>query len=320
MEISHTINHDQIGTMLTWRDRLRHWGYRWGIGRMHAMVTPGLYQVGSPGAQSPVLVSANYRMSVDKLRSVLTGRDAWILVIDTKGINVWCAAGKGTFGTDELAKRVSRHELKTFVNHRRLIVPQLGAPGVAAHLVRKKTGFTVVYGPVRAADLPAFLDAGKATPEMRRVTFRLPERMAVIPMELIPSLFPLLGIAVGISLAAGVRAGMVFLAIGLSTPVMVPIFHDWLPGKWLSIKGMVWAFLALLAAVMLVSLPAMIWAALALSVVSVSAYLALNFTGSTTYTSVNGVKKEMSRMLPVIIGVAGLAVALWIYVGVGRFF
>ena len=142
-----------VETTLTAGDRLRHWGYRWGLGRMHAAVTPGLYRVGSPDRESPVLVSANYRMSFDLLRSALAGRSAWILVLDTKGINVWCAAGKGTFGTEELIRRIYQHKLVEVVGQRRLVVPQLGAVGVAGSEVKKVTGFTVVWGPVRFAPL-----------------------------------------------------------------------------------------------------------------------------------------------------------------------
>jgi CO dehydrogenase/acetyl-CoA synthase gamma subunit (corrinoid Fe-S protein) len=71
------------------------------------------------------------------------------LILDTKGINVWCAAGKGTFGTDELVSRISKTGLSKIILHRKLVLPQLGAPGVSAHEVTKQTGFSVVYGPVR---------------------------------------------------------------------------------------------------------------------------------------------------------------------------
>ena len=101
---------------------------RWGIGRMLYRVEPGLYAVGRPDPQSPVLVSANYKLSFDRLRRQLGGWDAWILVLDTKGVNVWCAAGKGTFGTDELVGRVESCRLAEVVAHRRLIVPQLARP------------------------------------------------------------------------------------------------------------------------------------------------------------------------------------------------
>ena len=73
---------------------------------MHYTVEPGLYAVGKPDERSPVLVTANYKLSFDKLRNELTGRNVWILVLDTKGINVWCSAGKGTFGTMELVGRI----------------------------------------------------------------------------------------------------------------------------------------------------------------------------------------------------------------------
>lgn len=142
----------------------------------------------NPTTDCPVFVTANYKMSFDRLRSALAGVDGWILVLDTKGINVWCAAGKGTFGTDELVRRIDDAELTKVVSHNRLIVPQLGAPGVSAHKVRERSGFRVTYGPVRAEDIPAFLEAGmKATTEMRRVQFPARDRLAVAPVELVLS-------------------------------------------------------------------------------------------------------------------------------------
>jgi len=165
--------------------RADYWGSvkaRWGIGRMNFKVDPGLYALGQPDGHSPVFVTANYKMSFDRLRRSLAGRNGWILVLDTKGINVWCAAGKGTFGTAELVKRIISSGLKKIVGHRNIILPQLGAPGVSAHNVRKISGFNVHYGPVRAEDLPAYLDAGCfATPDMRRVTFPWKDRVVLIP-------------------------------------------------------------------------------------------------------------------------------------------
>ena len=88
----------QVSSSLVWADRLGTFKARWGIGRMHYTIEPGLYALGKPDERSPVLVTANYKMSFDKLREVLPGRDMWILVLDTKGINVWCASGKGLSG------------------------------------------------------------------------------------------------------------------------------------------------------------------------------------------------------------------------------
>jgi hypothetical protein len=131
------------------------------------------------------LVTANYKLSFDHVRRAMDGLDAWVLVLDTKGVNVWCAAGKGTFGTEELIRRLDLCQVAAVVEHKTVVVPQLGAPGVAAHEVSRRSGFRVVYGPVRACDLPAFLRAGmRATPEMRRVRFTLPDRLVLTPNEL----------------------------------------------------------------------------------------------------------------------------------------
>ena len=80
---------------LTAADRWDHFLARIGVNRQGHRVDPGLYAIGSPSGDSPVLVTANYTLSFDALRSVLSGISAYILVLDTKGINVWCAAGKG---------------------------------------------------------------------------------------------------------------------------------------------------------------------------------------------------------------------------------
>ncbi len=133
----------EITTALTFADLLGRWKARWGIGRMIYLVPAGLYAVGAPGTDDPVVVTANYKMSYDIVRSELAGRNVWLLVLETFGINVWCAAGKGTFGTDELVRRIEATRLAGVVSHRRLLLPILGAPGVAAHEVKKRTGFTV---------------------------------------------------------------------------------------------------------------------------------------------------------------------------------
>ena len=151
----------RVSSSLKWEDQKGAWKVRWGIGRMRYAIDPGLYALGKPDRSSPVLVTANYKLTFDRLRQALPNRSFWILVLDTKGINVWCAAGKGTFGTQEMVERIRVSGLERVVDHRELILPQLAGPGVAAHLVKKLSGFKVIYGPILARDIPAFLEAGK---------------------------------------------------------------------------------------------------------------------------------------------------------------
>ena len=142
---------------LTFANHWDHFLARAGVRRQAHRIEPGLYALGHPTPETPVFVTANYTLSFDAVRAALNGRAAYILALDTQGVNVWCAAGEGTFGTDELVRRVEAAGLRDGVSHRGLILPRLGAPGIAAHEVKKRTGLKVTYGAVRAADLPAYL-------------------------------------------------------------------------------------------------------------------------------------------------------------------
>ncbi len=298
--------------------------------RMNYTVAPGLYAIGEPSAESDVLVTANYKLTFDVLRRALGGLNLWILVLDTKGINVWCAAGKGTFGTDELVRRIQSCSLAHIVSRRRIIVPQLGAPGISAHDVKKRTGFTVKYGPVRANDVAKYLTGGySATPAMRTVTFTLAERAVLMPMEFIPATRKLLPAALVLLVIAGLYPhgilfidmlhngfpflGALFLAIfagACFSPVMLP----WIPGRSFAFKG----FLAGLAAsaAFVYIFPDTVHNTFLLmaevtGIPAVASYLALQFTGSTPFTNMTGVKKEVRWSLPAqIAGVMASAGAI----------
>ncbi|NPV70413.1 MAG: acetyl-CoA synthase subunit gamma [Firmicutes bacterium] len=320
----------RVSTRLSLEDTLGMVGVRLGIGRFTYRVPPGLYAVGSPGRSSPVVITANYKMTFDLLRRQIDGRDTWVVVLDTYGINVWCAAGKGTFGTAEVVRRLAAVRLPEVVDHRTIILPQLGAPGVAAHEVRRRSGFEVVYGPVRAADLGRFLERDmKADPGMRRVRFGFLDRLVLVPVELLGSWTVL---AAGVLLAfimrrfggghvpAGAfRPGIRDLMLAAASAVVagsvaVPIALPWIPGRAFSLKGWIAGLLvsAGLCATWVtrhgatgagtVAATLLIWPA-------ASAYIALNFTGATPVTSFSGVKREMRIALPTLACsvVAGLA-------------
>ncbi len=324
----------QVSSSWTNADYLGTFKARWGIGRMHYTVDPGLYALGRPDEKSPVLVTANYKMSFDRLRKALPGRNAWILVLDTKGINVWCAAGKGTFGTEELVARIGASGLERVVSHREVILPQLAAPGVAAHQVKKLSGFKAVFGPIRAEDLPAFMDKGmKATAEMRFKAFTTWERFVLIPVELVGALkaalviIPVLLILSGLLgpagfwpnvLNQGLFAVQALITAILAGAVLTPLLLPWLPGRAFSLKSLGPALCCALLLLLLRwgdgvkpgGLLEMIgWV---LVILSATAYLGMNFTGASTYTSLSGVKKEMRWSLPFQIGGGVTGLVLWV--------
>lgn len=317
-----TIKVPVIATELTFFDRLGAWKARWGIGRMNYIVPAGLYAIGTPAVDSPVIVTANYKMSYDIVRSALAGRSLWILVLETFGINVWCAAGKGTFGTEELVRRIETSGLSQMVNHRRILLPILGAPGVAAHEVTRRTGFSVVYATLRAADLPEFLDNGmETTSKMREITFSFHERLVLVPVELVHALKSLCIISIIIFLATvllngsatGIAMLIAYFGAVLTGILIAPLLLPWLPGRSFAVKGglagLGWSvFLYFMADGRSWGLPVIVAAFLALP--AVSAFYMLNFTGCTTFTSRSGVKKEMRFAIPVIAGSLFISILL----------
>lgn len=323
----------QAGTVLTRKDRWNHVKARTSNFRNHFTVMPGLYAVGKPAAESDVFVSANYGMSFNYLREALHGMNAWILVLDTKGINVWCAAGKGTFGTAELVNRIKITGLDRVVQHKKIIVPQLGAPGVDAVHVQKQSGFRVMYGPVLAKDIKAYVGAGyKATGDMRRIKFGIMDRLVLTPMEINPAMkkYPRFFLAVfiifglqreGIIFKAAFYDGMPFMAGGLiavfTGAFLTPLLLPFVPFRSFAMKGL-FAGLAVFVPLSCVWADVFLYSevvqlAFVLFFTALSSYLAVQFTGSTTFTHLSGVKKELKYALPLYIVTAVLSVFLILY-------
>lgn len=301
---------------------------RLGPGRDNYRISPGLYALGNPNRNSPVLVTCNFKLTFDILRRQLGGRSYWLLVVETYGINVWCAAGKQSMSTQEVAQRVQAVGLKQVVDHRTLILPQLSAPAVAGHKLRSMCGFSGVFGPVRIQDIPAFVTSGmQAEPEMRRVAFPFRQRLSVALVEiygarkfLLWTLLICLGLAAlgpgGLSAAGIVKAGLGAFATvltGFLTGVLaVPALLPRIPLRAFAAKGLVaGAVTGLLAAVCLAGSISQTTAQI-LACTAFASWFAMHYTGSTPFTSLSGVDREMRRYMPVQGGLLGAAVLIWL--------
>lgn len=346
----------QIATTCNFDDYIGTIKVRSAIGRGHYSVKPGLYAIGCPTSNSEILVTANYKLSFDVVRRNLNKLNVWLLVLDTKGVNVWCAAGKKTFGTDELVHRISVSQLNKIVTHRRIIVPQLGAPGISAFEVRKKTallltntnqtittsatsftlsslkvetGFKVIFGPVRASDIKQFLESGfKATAAMRTVHFNMKDRAILIPVEVILGLKYLLPAIAVLGILSGLnRTGLIFSQMLHNTTFVIanttvaymagtifaPLLLPYIPFRSFSLKGAsigIIAFFLLFMSKQTGALTETI--AWLLIMLSTSSFLTMNFTGTSNYTSLSGVLKEMKIAVPIQIGSLSIGIILFI--------
>lgn len=322
----------KVSSEWTWKDHMGQIKCRLGSLRMRYTVNPGLYAVGEPDRESDVFVTANYKLSFDILRRELKGLNAWIIVLDTKGINVWCAAGKGTFGTDELISRINEINLHNVVSHRRIIIPQLGAVGVNARIVQQRTGFRVYFGPVHAKDIPAYIRAGYVkTPEMRLVRFNMLDRLVLTPMEINPAMkkFPLFSLIVlilfgiqpsGILFKNAWEGGMPFLIFGLMSvfigAFITPLLLPFIPFRSFAVKGWLTGVISVFALMNGIELSyyknMLPLAAAYILFPFASSYIALQFTGSTTFTGMSGVKKELKIGVPVYLTATALSLLILI--------
>ena len=192
-------------------------------------VRTGLYAIGHPSADSPVLVTGNFDLTVRRLVKAIEGKvDVWLLVADSAGINVWCGAGGGYFTAEKIIAAVKSTHLHEVVKHHALILPQLCANGVDGWRIRKETGWGVHWGPARASDIPAYL-AGKRkkTDAMRWVKFPLKDRLEMVTVTM--GFYGLLILLPVLIFWRNMFWPISASLIGLS--YFYAIVHPWLPGR-----------------------------------------------------------------------------------------
>jgi ubiquinone/menaquinone biosynthesis C-methylase UbiE len=225
------------------RAALELWGLLLRIVPPYPKRTPGLYTVGAPTPDSPVLVTGNFALTTHRLATAIRGEvDAWVLVVDSKGINVWCAAGGGFLDSEGVVGALRRSGVGSIVNHHALILPQLCANGVDGWYIREETGWGVHWGPVRAEDLAAYLAGGrKKSDEMRWVRFPLASRLEMVTVTL-----GFYALIVLIPVALFWRQLLVPVALSLlGLSYFYAVAHPWLPGRDGLLKSIPLALIAI---------------------------------------------------------------------------
>ncbi len=189
-------------------------------------VKTGLVRIGHPGRNSPVLVTGNYLLTVSRLRRALKGTDAYLLVANSHGINVWCAAGGGHLTHHQVISQLKVTGIEQLVDHRTLILPQLAATGVDGRQIRKSTGWRTVWGPVYARQLPAFLADIKQKPSrFREVRFPLHQRLEMAAVWALPTALVLYGILSWLWPAAAPAGAAVCLLLALTLFAAYPLYE-----------------------------------------------------------------------------------------------
>ena len=131
--------------------------------------------------------------------------------------------------------------------------------------------------------------------------------------------FILSGIGPGFfSIGPAWNRGLLMIAACLagifSGAVVVPVLLPWIPGRAFAIKGTITGLLMGVGMVLVAgkAISFVEAVALILFITVISSYLAMNFTGSTPYTSPSGVEKEMRKAIPFQVLAVILSMAAWI--------
>jgi ferredoxin len=197
----------------------------------------GLIEIGRPGSGAPVLVTCNYHLTVERLRWALRGVDAHLLVANSRGINVWCAATGGLLTNHDVLSALKTSGIEDLVDHRQVILPQLAATGVEGSALEENSGWKVVWGPVYADDVPAFLGSQLTKGrETRQVRFPWIQRLEMAVAWAFPvSLLSFL-ITAAIWRQAMVPAVFVVWVLALALYMTFPFYGRWLgsesTGRW----------------------------------------------------------------------------------------
>lgn len=287
-------------------------------------VRPGLYYTGERyDRDAPLLVTSNYLLTVFLVVWHARAFGVRLLVVDTGGINVWCAAGKGQFSNAAIETQLERYDRALLTDRRfvRLVLPKFGLAGVDLRALRKAKIHPVI-GPLYARDLPAFLAQDRLKDrDEDRVHFGLQMRL----FSWLPGLVQYVGYALGlllvlfgVELASGIRAPLGVLAIAALLGTAYPLLFPWLPGVRFAIKGL---WLGGLVAVALVAgavagrvAPVELAASVPFTLAS-SLFVALSYTGNSAVSNYSRVRKEIARFLPIEALLYAVSLAAFLVVG-----
>ncbi len=121
-------------------------------------VTEGIYEVGTPDENSPVLVTTNFALTYFIVSGEIEGSKvpAWLLVKDTEGLSVLTAWAAGKFAGDDVGAFVKKCGIADKVKKKELIIPGYAA-AIVGEIEEELPDWNIVVGPREAPHIPAFL-------------------------------------------------------------------------------------------------------------------------------------------------------------------
>ncbi len=121
-------------------------------------VEPKLYEIGSAGPASPVLITTNFSLTYFSVSGEVEGAGvpAWLLVADSDGQSVLTGWAAGKFDAEKIAKTVKDSGIESRIDHKKLVIPGHVA-GLSGEIEEELPGWQIMVGPRDAVDIPNYL-------------------------------------------------------------------------------------------------------------------------------------------------------------------
>jgi acetyl-CoA decarbonylase/synthase complex subunit gamma len=125
--------------------------------------TPGIYEIGTPTDNSPVLITTNFSLTYFIVSGEIEGSKipSYLLVMDTEGLSVMTAWAAGKFVADLMAPFIKKSGIEGKIKHRKLIIPGYSA-SESGGLEEELPGWEIMVGPREGSHIPAYLKSWKA--------------------------------------------------------------------------------------------------------------------------------------------------------------
>jgi acetyl-CoA decarbonylase/synthase, CODH/ACS complex subunit gamma len=121
-------------------------------------VSPGLYEIGGPTADSPLLVTTNFSLTYFSVAGEVegSGRSAWLLVSDSEGLSVLTAWAAGKFDAEGIAKAVKASGVADKISRKAIVLPGAVA-SLTGELEEELSGWQILVGPRESIGIPSYL-------------------------------------------------------------------------------------------------------------------------------------------------------------------
>jgi len=121
-------------------------------------VTEGIYEIGSPDENSPILVTTNFALTYFIVSGEIEGSrvPAYLMIKDSEGLSVLTAWAAGKFAGDDVGMFLKKSGIADKVKHQEVVIPGYAA-SIAGDVEEELPGWTITVGPREAAHIPGFL-------------------------------------------------------------------------------------------------------------------------------------------------------------------